>query len=138
LNVFGEELMVHNTDRAIATTANQTHCIVNEYTVAPVYMGDDAKGCHEWLIEFEKEPENLEEFTRLLDENLKALNSDYEAKRYKDTTLTRPVVRVLPRGSFHKWFVRHNKVGGQNKLPRLSNDRRYVQELMSILNESSH
>ncbi|MGC8803215.1 MAG: GH3 auxin-responsive promoter family protein [Bacteroidales bacterium] len=140
LNVFGEELMVHNTDKAIAYAAAKTQSIVHEYTVAPVFMSNNTRGCHEWLIEFEKHPNNIELFGNLLDEKLKELNSDYEAKRYKDTTLMQPIIRVLPAGTFYKWFVSHNKVGGQNKLPRLSNNRRYVEELLSLLNEpnSSH
>jgi len=139
LNVFGEELMVHNTDTAIAYAAAQTQCVVQEYTVAPVYMNSNTHGCHEWLIEFVKAPDNLEQFAQLLDDKLKQLNSDYEAKRYKDTTLRQPIIRVLPSGTFHQWFVSHNKVGGQNKLPRLSNSRRYVEELITLVNsDSSH
>lgn len=137
LNVFGEELMVHNTDSAIAYAAARTQCLVHEYTVAPIYMKNNVKGCHEWLIEFVKQPDNLEQFIRLLDEKLKELNSDYEAKRHKNTTLGQPIIRVLPTGTFHQWFVSHNKVGGQNKLPRLSNSRRYVDELMTLVNESN-
>ncbi|HOK50252.1 MAG: GH3 auxin-responsive promoter family protein [Bacteroidales bacterium] len=136
LNVFGEELMVHNTDTAIAYAAAHTQSIVYEYTVAPVFMSNNNKGCHEWLIEFEKHPEDIAKFRVLLDNKLKELNSDYEAKRYKDTTLTEPIIRILPRGTFHKWFVSHNKVGGQNKLPRLSNNRRYVEELLTLMKES--
>ncbi len=135
LNVFGEELMVHNTDKAIAEVSAKTNSIVYEYTVAPVFMNENSKGCHEWLIEFEVPPNNVEEFCSLLDNYLKKLNSDYEAKRYKDTTLTKPLIRILPQGTFHKWFVKNKKVGGQNKLPRLSNNRRYVDEIIKMLNE---
>ncbi|MCX7987692.1 MAG: GH3 auxin-responsive promoter family protein [Bacteroidales bacterium] len=137
LNVFGEELMVHNTDKAIAIAAFETNCIIREYTVAPVFMSDNSKGCHEWLIEFEKKPDNIELFCKILDNKLQELNSDYEAKRYKDTTLTAPLIHILPNGTFHKWFESHNKVGGQNKLPRLSNNRRYAEELLTLVKESN-
>jgi GH3 auxin-responsive promoter len=106
--------------------------IIHEYTAAPVYMDKNAKGKHEWLIEFEKAPDSLDLFTEKLDSSLKKLNSDYEAKRYNDITLARPLLKVLPKGAFYRWFALKGKLGGQNKMPRLSNDRRYVDELLAL------
>jgi hypothetical protein len=98
-------------------------------------MSSDKKGAHEWLIEFEKEPQDLDYFTMLLDNALMSLNSDYEAKRFKNITLDIPVVKSLARGVFYKWLESKGKLGGQNKVPRLSNDRRYVDELLRLDNE---
>jgi len=132
INVFGEELMINNAEEAIRMACEKTGAMVNEYTAAPVFMGDECKGCHEWLFEFEKKPDNIEHFTDLLDNALKMLNSDYEAKRYKDLTLVIPKVVVLKNGTFYNWLKEKNKLGGQNKIPRLSNSREYVDELMKI------
>ena len=95
-------------------------------------MGDDVKGSHEWLIEFEKEPSDMDFFTSTLDNALCSINSDYEAKRYKSITLEMPTVRKLPRGSFYRWLSKKGKLGGQNKVPRLSNDRTLVEEIISM------
>ena len=95
-------------------------------------MNKDVKGAHEWLIEFEKEPKNIEYFTSVLDHALMSLNSDYEAKRFKNITLDMPQVRVMKNGVFYLWLEKKGKLGGQNKIPRLSNDRRYVEELLKI------
>jgi hypothetical protein len=95
-------------------------------------MGDDRKGSHEWLIEFEKSPADLDYFTSVLDNALCSLNSDYEAKRYKNITLEMPVVRNLPDGTFYQWLSKKGKLGGQNKVPRLSNDRKYLEEILSL------
>jgi hypothetical protein len=134
LNAFGEELMIHNTDKAIAYAASLTHGAIHEYTVAPVFMDNNIEGCHEWVIEFEKIPEDLDKFAEILDKKLMELNSDYEAKRYKDITLKKPIIHIVPEGTFYKWFVWKNKVGGQNKIPRLSNSRKFVEELLSLIN----
>jgi len=132
INAFGEELMVDNADRALFIACEKTNAQIKEYTAAPIYMNIKTKGSHEWLIEFEKEPENLEYFNTVLDHALMSLNSDYEAKRYKNITLDTPVIRPLKKGSFHKWFNEKGKLGGQNKMPRLSNERKYIDELLVI------
>jgi hypothetical protein len=135
INAFGEEVMVDNTDKAIAAAAASTGLVVKDYTAAPIYFGDKNQGAHEWLIEFEKKPENLSAFTTALDQNLKLVNSDYEAKRYKDIALGLPKVTALPEGLFHTWLKNKGKLGGQHKVPRLSNDRRYIDELLLLLQQ---
>ena len=131
INVFGEELMVNNADVAIATACEKTHASVKDYTVAPVFMADNS-GAHEWLIEFENEPNNFEFFTAVLDETLKKQNSDYEAKRYNNFVLHFPHVKKMPPHSFYKWLKQNNKLGGQFKIPRLSNDRKILEEILRI------
>ena len=135
INAFGEEVMVDNTDRAIAAAAASTGLVVKDYTAAPIYFGDQNQGAHEWLIEFENTPESLAAFTLALDQHLKCLNSDYEAKRYKDIALGLPKVTALPGGLFHTWLKNKGKLGGQHKVPRLSNDRRYIDELLLLLQQ---
>ncbi|MDP1799705.1 MAG: GH3 auxin-responsive promoter family protein [Bacteroidota bacterium] len=131
INVFGEELMVHNTEQAIALACEKTHALVRDYTVAPVFMEKNS-GAHEWLIEFEKEPNNFEFFVALLDESLKKQNSDYEAKRYNNFVLHFPEVKKMPQNAFYKWLKANNKLGGQYKVPRLSNDRKLIEEILKI------
>jgi len=135
INAFGEEVMVDNTDKAIAAAAASTGLVVKDYTAAPIYFGDKNQGAHEWLVEFEDKPENLSAFTTALDQNLKLVNSDYEAKRYKDIALGLPKVTALPEGLFHTWLKNKGKLGGQHKVPRLSNDRRYIDELLLLLQQ---
>ena len=130
INVFGEEVMVGNADKALAETIKLLPAVVKDYTVAPIFMSQGSKGRHQWLIEFEKAPDDLSAFELLLDDNLKKINSDYAAKRYKDMALTRLQVLVAPAGTFHKWLASKGKVGGQNKVPRLFNTRQYVDELL--------
>ncbi len=132
INVFGEELMVHNTDAAIAMACDKTHAMVKDYTVAPVFMQKNS-GAHQWLIEFEKEPNNFDFFVATLDEALKKQNSDYEAKRYNNFVLHFPQVQKMPSGSFYNWLKANGKIGGQYKIPRLSNDRKVLEEIL-ILN----
>lgn len=132
INAFGEELISDNTDKAIAIASRKTGLIVNDYTAAPVYFGDNQKGAHEWLIEFENPPESTEQFAYELDCALKSVNSDYEAKRYKDIALTLPKVQSLQKGVFRNWLLSKNKLGGQHKIPRLSNDRKYVDEILDL------
>jgi hypothetical protein len=132
INAFGEELIVDNSDRAIALASQQTGAVVKDYTAAPVYFTDDNNGAHEWLIEFEVAPDDLQTFTKALDAELQNVNSDYEAKRYKDIALKLPSVRVLPEGSFSNWLRQKGKLGGQHKVPRLSNDRIIIDEILSM------
>jgi hypothetical protein len=96
-------------------------------------MGVSSKGTHEWLIEFEKAPDDINKFIDMLDATLKSINSDYEAKRHKDINLVRPIVRAVPKGTFNLWLKSKNKLGGQNKVPRLSNNREFIEELYGFL-----
>jgi hypothetical protein len=129
INVFGEEVIVDNADKALESACKATGALIAEYTAGPVFMDESTKGSHEWIIEFENEPSDLKQFTELLDKFLQEVNSDYEAKRYKDLNLVIPVVRSVPKGTFNKWLKAKNKLGGQNKVPRLSNTREYIEEL---------
>ncbi len=132
INAFGEELIVDNAENALKTACRKSHAIISEYTAGPVFMSDTSKGRHEWLIEFEKEPENMEYFTAMLDNALQSLNSDYEAKRYKSITLDPPIVRSVKKGLFYQWLKDKGKLGGQNKVPRMANNRQYLDELLEI------
>ncbi len=132
INVFGEEVIVDNADRAIDLACKITGSLIAEYTAGPVFMNSSSKGSHEWIIEFEKEPADLNLFIVALDSSLQSLNSDYEAKRYKDLNLVIPVVKSVPGGTFNKWLKAKNKFGGQNKVPRLSNSREYLEDLYKI------
>lgn len=129
INVFGEELMVENTDTAIAKACKLTNAEVIDYTVAPIFMEGKEKGAHEWMIEFRKVPENVEEFRRTLDDALQSLNSDYEAKRYNNMTLNPLVLNVARENLFYDWLKEQDKLGGQHKIPRLSNQREYLEQL---------
>jgi hypothetical protein len=132
INVFGEEVIADNANRATEAACHATGAVISEYTAGPVFMSTKSKGSHEWIIEFEKEPSDLKLFTRILDETLKSVNSDYEAKRYKDLNLVLPVVHSVPKGTFNNWLKAKNKLGGQNKVPRLSNSREYIEDLYII------
>jgi len=134
INAFGEELIVDNTDRAISVACEQTGAVVNDYTAAPVYFSSGGNGAHEWLVEFEKEPDTLEHFTYELDNALRQVNSDYDAKRHKDIALRSPLLHKVRRGGFAAWLKSKGKLGGQHKVPRLSNNRVYLEEILSILN----
>ncbi|HEX7691015.1 MAG TPA: GH3 auxin-responsive promoter family protein, partial [Sediminibacterium sp.] len=133
INAFGEEVIADNTDKAIAIACQKTGCMVNDYTAAPVYFDGNNKGAHEWLIEFDAEPANLEQFAFELDCALKSLNSDYEAKRYKDLALAMPIVHSVEKGVFHEWLKLKGKLGGQHKIPRLNNDRKYVDDIKPMM-----
>jgi GH3 auxin-responsive promoter len=134
INAFGEEIIVDNTDKAIAVACEKTGAVVNDYTAAPVYFSDTANGAHEWLIEFEKEPASLANFTDELDRALKNANSDYEAKRYKDIALGKPIIHSLQKGIFDEWLKSKGKFGGQHKVPRLSNERVLLEEIQTMIN----
>jgi hypothetical protein len=134
VNAFGEEVMVSNTDKALAETCAMMGAQVSDYTVAPIYFEGKNKGGHEWLIEFEREPQDLESFNNLLDSNLQKINSDYEAKRFKSLAMERLRLRLMPRGTFHGWLKMKGKYGGQNKVPRLSNSRQYVDDILNFVN----
>jgi len=132
INMFGEELIVENADRAIAFASERSGASVADYTACPIAAGPDGRGGHEWLIEFTHLPQNLDHFIELLDTGLKSINSDYEAKRYKDMVLMPPKVSTLPEGTFYNWLKMKGKLGGQHKVPRLSNDRSVVEEIFAL------
>jgi hypothetical protein len=133
INAFGEEVIIENTDNAIRIACEKTNALVKDYTVAPVYFSESENGSHEWLVEFETPPANIEYFGEVLDNALKALNSDYEAKRYKNMALRKPLIQSLPPGTFYNWLKSKNKLGGQYKVPRLSNDRKNVEEIKEVV-----
>ena len=124
---------MHNTDSAISEVCLRTDSLIVEYTVAPVFMENGKRGAHEWIIEFEKSPEKIDEFKDLLDITLREINSDYDAKRFKNIALSPPIVNIVPQGTFHKWMKNREKFGGQNKVPRLSNTREYVDEILKFI-----
>jgi hypothetical protein len=133
INAFGEEVIVENAEAAITAACTQTGAVVSDFTAGPVYMEDGARGRHEWIIEFATEPGDREQFAQVLDETLRAVNSDYDAKRYKDMALLPPLLHFAPQGTFYGWMRQRNKLGGQNKVPRLSNDRLYLDELLKMM-----
>ena len=130
INVFGEEVMIANTDKALAQTCRELGAKAEEYTVAPIFLDDQDKGGHEWVVEFEEMPSNLKEFAARLDKNLQKLNSDYEAKRSYDLALEQLQLTTVAPGTFHNWMRSRGKYGGQNKVPRLSNTRKYIDQLL--------
>ncbi len=132
INVFGEELMVENTDTALAKTCKMFNCEMVDYTVAPIFMTNNQKGAHEWMVEFKNPPEDIAKFTQALDENIQALNSDYEAKRYNNMTLNPLVLHVARPHLFYDWLKQEDKLGGQHKVPRLSNERTYLENLLKL------
>jgi hypothetical protein len=133
INVFGEEVIVDNSEKALKEACLKTGARITDYTVGPVFMSNLQKGGHEWVIEFETPPVNIDEFNYYLDNALMNANSDYEAKRYKSITLDKPVINVVPHGTFYKWMEKRGKLGGQNKVPRLFNSRKYVDDLLKML-----
>jgi hypothetical protein len=130
INAFGEEVIIDNAERALNEACRQTGAIIRDYTAAPIYFSDKKSGGHEWIIEFEKPPLEFERFVDLLDGTLRKINSDYDAKRFKDMALHRPTVHVAPDGTFFNWMKQRGKLGGQNKVPRLANDREYVDSVL--------
>ncbi|MBW7846898.1 MAG: GH3 auxin-responsive promoter family protein [Bacteroidales bacterium] len=133
INTFGEELMVHNADKALAIASAKCAAVITDYTAGPHFLPDRNTAYHEWIIEFEKEPENLGFFVETLDNALKSLNSDYEAKRYHNLILKPPVVHQAKPGTFYNWLKMNGKLGGQNKVPRLSNDRILLEQILPLI-----
>ncbi|MBL7924582.1 MAG: GH3 auxin-responsive promoter family protein [Bacteroidia bacterium] len=131
INAFGEELIIDNAEKAIREACLASGAVIRDYTAAPVYFNEERSGAHEWLIEFETQPADLQDFTVLLDEALKKQNSDYEAKRYKDKILRLPIIRSIPSRTFYNWMKKREKLGGQHKVPRLANHRHYVEEILN-------
>ena len=134
INAVGEELIVDNAVKALTIASNKCNAVISEFTAAPVYFKTGENAAHEWLIEFEKSPENIEYFAETFDNALKSLNSDYEAKRYHNMVLRPPIVIEVPHKTFYLWLKKKNKLGGQYKVPRLSNNRKYVDEILEMVN----
>jgi hypothetical protein len=133
INAFGEEVIIDNAERAIKAACVATGAIVSDYTAGPIFMSENqTKGAHQWLIEFDTKPNDLDRFITILDQELQGLNSDYEAKRHHNATLERPHVLVVAPGTFLQWMRERGKMGGQNKVPRLSNNREYLEGLLRI------
>ncbi|WP_185881830.1 GH3 auxin-responsive promoter family protein [Blattabacterium cuenoti] len=132
INTFGEELIIENAEKALNVTCIKTDSVIHEYTAGPIYINQKNSGAHEWIIEFKKKPKDLSYFRDTLDNELKSLNSDYEIKRYKNMILRPPVISVARNGLFYDWLKKHKKLGGQNKIPRLSNDRKYIDSLLNM------
>jgi hypothetical protein len=137
INAFGEELMIENAVEAIAFACQRTDAEVNNFTAAPRFIEVGKKGGHEWAIEFVTDPDDLERFGILLDEKLREVNSDYDAKRYKDIALEAPLLHKVPKGTFYNWMKKRGKLGGQHKVPRLANHREYFEDVMSIAQSMS-
>lgn len=137
INAFGEELIIENAEDALRDVCRDTQAEIVDYTAAPIFMKGKDKGAHEWLIEFKTPPKDMERFNQLLDASLKALNSDYDAKRLNNMTLNMPKVHIARERLFYDWLKQHNKLGGQHKIPRLSNSRQYMDELLQMNTVSS-
>ena len=132
INAFGEELMIDNVETALSKACEATDCSILDFTGAPVFMQQGQSGAHEWIIEFTEEPTDLERFAEVFDNHLKSVNSDYEAKRYNNMTLKKPIIHVAKPQLFYQWMSERGKLGGQNKVPRLSNDREYIEPLLQM------
>lgn len=133
INAFGEEVIIDNAEKALSKACRETNAIIQDYTACPIYFQGNDAGGHEWIIEFEQKPDNIENFTNILDNTLREINSDYDAKRYKDMALRRPLIHVAKAGLFYEWMKNRGKLGGQHKVPRLANDRTYVDEILKML-----
>ena len=132
INVFGEELIIENAEDALKKVCHKTESEIVDFTAAPIFMKGKEKGAHEWLIEFKTPPQDLNYFNELLDNALKSLNSDYEAKRYNNMTLNKPTIHIARQHLFYDWLKQNDKLGGQHKVPRLSNTRDYIDELLNL------
>ncbi|WP_191907053.1 GH3 auxin-responsive promoter family protein [Adhaeribacter soli] len=135
MNAFGEEVIIENAEVAITEACEQTNAVISNFTAAPVYFEGKKQGGHEWIVEFNRQPDNLQRFSAVLDEKLREINSDYDAKRYQNIALVAPKIHHAPEGTFLEWLRRRNKLGGQNKVPRLSNSREYVEEILTIMED---
>ena len=133
INAFGEEVIIDNAEKALTQACRETGAIVRDYTACPVYFEGNKAGAHEWIIEFELLPNNLGLFKEALDRKLREINSDYDAKRFKDLALRQPEIHVAPDHTFYRWMKQRGKLGGQHKVPRLFNERRYVEEILELM-----
>jgi hypothetical protein len=135
INAFGEEVIIENAEAAITKACEETQAIIDNFTAAPIFLDKGKRGGHEWIIEFKRKPQNMHDFTRLLDDSLRAINSDYDAKRKHDLALIAPVVHSVEEGTFYNWMKKRGKLGGQNKVPRLFNNREYVDDILKMISE---
>ncbi|MBT1707006.1 GH3 auxin-responsive promoter family protein [Fulvivirgaceae bacterium PWU5] len=135
INAFGEEVIVENAEAAITAACDHTGAVIDNFTAAPVYLAEGKKGGHEWIIEFKVKPNSLREFGHILDETLRKINSDYDAKRAHDLALVAPILHSVEEGTFYNWMKSRGKLGGQNKVPRLSNSREYVDDILRMMAE---
>jgi hypothetical protein len=133
INAFGEEVIIENAERAITTACEQTGAIIDNFTAAPIYLQENKKGGHEWIIEFKTKPDDLTRFAAILDDTLRKINSDYDAKRSHDLALVAPVIHSVETGTFYNWMKKRGKLGGQNKVPRLSNTREFVEDILQMI-----
>lgn len=133
INAFGEEVIIDNAEQALIKACALTDAEIKDYTAGPIYFKDEKAGGHEWIIEFNKAPSDFEQFIDVLDQTLREVNSDYDAKRFKDMALTRPIVHMAPENTFYNWLKSINKLGGQHKVPRLANERKYLDEILKML-----
>lgn len=133
INAFGEEVVVENAERAIAEASEKTDAQINNFTAAPRYFGENEKGAHEWIVEFEKDPDDMGKFVQVLDSTLRKINSDYDAKRYRNLALSLPIVHKANPGTFYQWMRSRGKLGGQHKVPRLSNSREYLDDILLLM-----
>ncbi|MFM8832584.1 MAG: GH3 auxin-responsive promoter family protein, partial [Cytophagales bacterium] len=135
INAFGEEVIIENAEAAITTACDQTGAVIDNFTAAPIFLDKSKRGGHEWVIEFKSKPEDLPKFINVLDDTLRQINSDYDAKRSHDIALVAPVVHSVQEGTFYNWMKKRGKLGGQNKVPRLSNSREYVEDILAMAAE---
>lgn len=135
INAFGEEVIIENADTAITTACDQTGAVIDNFTAAPIFLEKSKRGGHEWIIEFKSQPNDFNRFVHVLDDTLRKINSDYDAKRAHDIALIAPTVHSVSEGTFYNWMKKRGKLGGQNKVPRLSNSREYVEEILAMLAE---
>lgn len=133
INAFGEEMIIENAETAITKACERTGSIMNNFTAAPIYIEQNKRGGHEWIIEFHIPPPNMEQFAGILDDTLRQVNSDYDAKRFHDLALIAPRIHSVPEGTFYNWMKKRGKLGGQNKVPRLSNSREFVDDILSMI-----
>jgi hypothetical protein len=137
INAFGEEVIVENAEAAVTKACEHTGAVMDNFTAAPIFLEEGKKGGHEWIIEFKVQPNNMNEFCRILDDTLRAINSDYDAKRSHNLALVAPTVHRATEGTFYKWMKRRGKLGGQNKVPRLANSREYVDDILDMMRETT-
>ena len=135
INTFGEEVIVDNAEHALKAACSATDAIVKDYTAGPVYFNNKDAGAHEWVIEFENQPSDFNKFCQVLDTTLREINSDYDAKRYKNMALGQPLIHNAPENTFYNWMKSRGKLGGQNKVPRLANNRDYLEPLLKLIQQ---
>ncbi|QBQ42316.1 GH3 auxin-responsive promoter family protein [Sphingobacterium psychroaquaticum] len=133
INTFGEEVIVDNAEKALSEACKATGAVIKDYTAGPIYFNDGKAGAHEWIIEFENQPSDLQQFSEVLDKTLREINSDYDAKRYKDMALGFPIIHNAAPDTFYIWMKSRGKLGGQNKVPRLANNREHIEPILELM-----